>query len=218
MQDFCEKNKELSYLVNVQATENLAGIASDFQIPFLFTSTDMVFDGKKGNYSETDSPSPINTYGEHKSMAESKILAIYPPSLIVRLPLLFGHPDASRKNYFTTFLEQLKLGNPQTLFTDEYRSICGAYSIADAIINFSGKYQGILHLGGNERLSRFDFGEKVAETFDIDKKLLKPCMQDEVTFSYNRPKDVSLYSAKANSLGFSPKAVVEELNELKMFI
>lgn len=215
---FCEKNKALSYLINVQATENLAGIASDFQIPFLFTSTDMVFDGKKGNYKETDVPFPINTYGEHKAIAESRVLDIYPSSLVVRLPLLFGQPDASSKNYFTNFLQQLKQGTPQTLFTDEYRSICGAYSIADAMLHFLGKVDGILHLGGGERLSRYDFGEKVATAFDLDKNLLNACSQDDVQFSYHRPKDVSLDSTKANSLGFSPKAVAEELNEIKTLI
>jgi dTDP-4-dehydrorhamnose reductase len=216
--NFCEKNKELSYLINVQATENLAGIASDFQIPFLFTSTDMVFDGKKGNYSEIDTPSPINTYGEHKTLAESKLLAIYPASLVVRLPLLFGHPDASSKNYFSTFLQQLKQGAPQTLFTDEFRSICGAYSIADALLQFIGKQQGILHLGGSERLSRYDFGERTATIFGLEKRLLNACSQTDVQFSYQRPKDVSLDSTKANSLGFSPKAVLEELNEIKKLI
>lgn len=216
--DFCEKNKELSYLINVKATENLAGIASDFQIPFLFTSTDMVFDGKKGNYSEIDTPSPINTYGEHKAMAESKALNIYPSSLIVRLPLLFGHPNASSKNYFASFLQQLNQGSQQTLFTDEYRSICGAYSVAEGILQFLGQQHGILHLGGSERLSRYDFGEKTADILELDRTLLNACSQDDVQFSYQRPKDVSLDSAKANSLGFSPEAVAEELNEIKTLI
>ncbi len=215
---FCEKNKALSHLINVQASENLAGMASDFQIPFLFTSTDMVFDGKQGNYKETDAPSPINTYGEHKVKAESRVLDIYPSSLVVRLPLLFGQPDASSKNYFTHFLHQLEQGAPQTLFTDEYRSICGAYSIADAMLHFLGKENGILHLGGDERLSRYDFGEKITAVFGLDKNLLNACSQEDIQFSYQRPKDVSLNSTKANSLGFSPKAVTEELNEIKNLI
>ena len=76
--NFCQKNPEISYTVNVEASRNLAGICSDFNIPLAFTSTDLVFDGKKGRYRETDQKNPVSIYGEHKSAAEDEILKIYP--------------------------------------------------------------------------------------------------------------------------------------------
>ena len=73
------------HAVNVEASVNLAGICSDFQIPFAFTSTDLVFDGKKGRYKEEYAKNPLSIYGEQKSIAEEGILKIYPGSTVFRL-------------------------------------------------------------------------------------------------------------------------------------
>jgi dTDP-4-dehydrorhamnose reductase len=208
---FCEANREKSYSVNIEATANLAGIASDLKVPFVFTSTDMVFDGERGLYTEEDDVNPINIYGEHKAIAEQKVLSLYPESLIVRLPLMFGSIAAAGNNFLSKVIQQNKSGEETKLFTDEYRSVCGAHSIAKGILELAGRSNGVIHLAGKERLSRYEFGIRATETLGLSESLIIPCSQQDVVFSYKRPKDVSMKIEKALSFGYSPMALDEDL-------
>ena len=208
---FCQNNKEVSYAVNVDATKNLAGICCDFQIPFAFTSTDLVFDGAKGMYMEEDAKNPLSVYGQHKSMAEDEAVKIYPGATVFRLPLMFGDEHAGSSNYFSKFLKQLRLGERVNLFSDEYRSVCGAKSISGGILKLFETTSGIIHLAGRERLSRYEFGLKVAKAFNFSEGLIDSCSQKDFKTDTPRPADVSLNINKAISLGFSPLAVAEEL-------
>ncbi len=209
--NFCEQNKELSYEVNVEATKNLAGICCDFKIPFAFTSTDLVFDGKQGMYKEDDAKNPLSVYGEQKSIAEYEALRIYPEATIFRLPLMFGAAEASAFNYLQKLIAQIKNSETAPLFHDEYRSVCGAKSIAKGILKLINE-TGTIHLAGKEKLSRYEFGLKAAKAFGLDESLLHSCSQKEVKMAAPRPADVSLNISKAKSLGFAPLSVDEELN------
>jgi len=209
--NFCEQNKELSYAVNVEATKNLAGICSDYHIPFAFTSTDLVFDGTKGMYKEGDEKNPVSVYGEQKSIAEDEVLKIYSEATVFRLPLMFGETKASASNYLQKFVSQIKNGEPARLFHDEYRSVCGARSIADGILKLITQ-TGVIHLAGREKLSRYDLGVKAAKVFSLNKELLQSCSQKDVKMAAARPADVSLDISKAISLGYAPLSVDEELN------
>lgn len=210
----CEKNQEASYALNVEATLNLGGICADLRIPMVFTSTDLVFDGKKGNYTETDTVNPLNRYGEHKAMAEEQLLRVYPEALIGRLSMMFGERAAGEHNYLQQLLRQLEQGLRPKLFFDEFRSICGAYEAARALLYFAGKQSGLLHLAGPERLSRYEFGLRVCRSFGFDESLLEPCSSDEVNTGSKRPKDVSLDVSKAAAAGFVAQKTDWSLNEL----
>lgn len=209
--NFCEHNEELSYQVNVEATKNLAGICCDYQIPFAFTSTDLVFDGKQGMYKEEDEKNPLSIYGEQKAVAEEEVLRIYPEATVFRLPLMFGEPEASAANYLQKFIVQIQKGEKAFLFHDEYRSVCGARSIAEGILKLIYE-TGIIHLAGKEKLSRYDFGLKACYAFGLDTSLLHSCSQKDVKMAAPRPADVSLDISKAVSLSYAPLSVDEELN------
>lgn len=209
----CQQEKELSYAVNVEATKNLAGLCSDYNIPFVFTSTDLVFDGLKGNYTEEDAPNPVNAYGEQKVIAEQEVARIYPPSGIFRLPLMFGFAEAGNANYLQKFVQGLKQGEPARLFTDEYRSVCGAASVSKGILQLLG-YAGVLHVAAAEKLSRYQFGVLAANAYGLDKNLLQACLQSDVKMAAARPPDVSLNISKALSLGYTPRTVAEELRQV----
>jgi dTDP-4-dehydrorhamnose reductase len=202
--------KELSYAVNVEATKNIAGICSDYRIPLAFTSTDLVFDGLKGNYSEEDEKNPVSEYGNQKAIAEEEVLKIYPEATVFRLPLMFGHPQASTSNYLQKFITQLQNEEEVNLFTDEFRSVCGAKSISAGILQLIG-HSGIIHLAGTERLSRYEFGLKAATAFQLPISLVQPCLQKEMKMAAPRPPDVSLNITKALNLGYNPLQVDEEL-------
>lgn len=208
---YCQQNPAQSELVNIEATKNIAGICSDYQIPFAFTSTDLVFDGKKGMYTETDERNPLSIYGEHKAKAEDAALEIYPDASIFRIPLMYGALEASSTNYFQKFIGLLKNGEAVNLFNDEYRSICGAKSVSQGLLQLTGKFSGVLHLAGSERLSRYEFGVKAANAFNLPVSQLNACSQKDIKSAAPRPADVSLNINKAISFGFAPQAVDEEL-------
>ena len=208
----CQANPALSYTINVEMAENIAGICSDYMIPMVFTSTDLVFDGMHGNYKEDDTTNPLMTYGEHKAIAEQKVLNIHPKALVVRCPLMFGELEASERNYFYHFVKGLREGNKANLFTDEYRSIASAYDIAAGIIQLCEKVTGILHIAGRERISRYDFGILVTQVFSLDKGLLNATTQS--TMATPRPADVSLNIDKALSLGYTPIYCKDGLSNL----
>lgn len=209
--NFCEQNKALSYEINVEATKNLAGICSDYNIPFGFTSTDLVFDGVDGMYQETSPINPVTAYGEQKALAEQEIHKIIPSAAIFRLSLMFGEPHASPSNYIQQFISRIQQGIKAPLFYDEYRCVCGARSISEGILSLLEHHTGIIHLAGREKLSRYDFGMKAVNAFNLDVSLVERCSQKDVKMSARRPPDVSLNISKALRLGFSPLTVDDEL-------
>lgn len=215
--NFCQENKELSDLINVDAARNMAGICSDYRIPFAFTSTDLVFDGKKGMYREEDTRNPVSVYGEQKAKAEDEILKIYPDATVFRLPMMFGYADAGTANYLQKFIGQMRKGETVNLFTDEYRSVCGAKSISKGILQLLERTSGIIHLAGGERLSRYDFGTMVIKAFAIKTGKINGCSQKEVKLSAPRPADVSLDISKAVKLGYVPMRAADELDQVAHF-
>jgi dTDP-4-dehydrorhamnose reductase len=211
--NFCELHPEESRLINVDATINLVGIAADFNIPFVFTSTDLVFDGERGLYTEEDEVNPLNEYGRQKAEAERVVLEIYPNAFIARLPLMYGDVNAGGiGNYLRRFIADNQDGKTANLFHDEYRSIGGAYSIAKGIVSLMPSTHGLVQLAGKEVVSRYAFGMMSAEVFGLNNELIQSVSQNDFTFVAKRPKNVSLNISKALSLGYNPLSIKEELN------
>lgn len=205
----CELQPESSFAINVQASEYLATLAAEYQIPFVFTSTDLVFDGKNAPYKEKDASYPICVYGEHKLMAEKNILTIYPQAIVARLPLMYGIPNRV-SNFFKDWQIQLKTGQPITAFMDEYRTAAHGLDVAKGIWLLLQQQQlGIWHLGGKERMSRHEFALQMANYLGCPKTLVIAAQQKDVHMPAARPADVSLDSSKAFSLGYAPRVLVD---------
>lgn len=153
-----QKNPGLARRVNVEATAFLAALA--VEIPLVLFSTDLVFDGRKGNYRETDAPNPLSLYGETKVAAEQIVLR-NPRHLVVRTSINGGiSPSGNR-----AFNEQLRrslqqAGQGMTLFSDELRSPIPAAETARAVWDLAAKNcTGLYHVAGAEKLSRLQIGE-----------------------------------------------------------
>ena len=156
----CKQNPELARLVNVEATRCLVELAAD--IPFVFFSTDLVFDGRKGNYVETDPVNPLTVYAETKVAAEV-IVQTHPRHIILRCALNAGRSPAGTY----AFNEQMSLAWQErrelNLFTDEFRCPLPAAVTARAVWELASKnVTGTYHLGGAERLSRYEIGMLLA--------------------------------------------------------
>ena len=211
----CQVHRQESHQLNVTASANLAGLCSDRNIPFVFTSTDLVFDGKNAPYAETDPVSPLSVYGEQKVAAETEIVRQHPGAAICRLPLMFGDPGPVAQSFLQPMLRHLSEGRVLNLFTDEYRSPTSGASAARGLLLALETVSGILHLGGRERVSRYDFGLRVAQTFGLRAATITPSRQSDVQMPAPRPADVSLDSTKAFRLGFSPLPLAQELAKVR---
>jgi dTDP-4-dehydrorhamnose reductase len=207
----CEQEPELSHAMNVEATQVLAAFCAQRAIPFVFTSSDQVFNGQAAPYSETDIPTPINRYGHHKAEAEALIQTLHPTATICRMPLMYGPANPTAECFLQGFLRTLEAGRPLNLFTDEFRTPAYVEDAAAGLLLALEKASGLLHLGGPDRLSRYDFGLRMAEVFDLDRELLLPSKQADVAMPAPRPADVSSNSQKAFALGYRPRGIVAGL-------
>lgn len=213
--NFCQEHPEESQAINVTASCNIAALCADYNIPCVFTSTDLVFDGLNPTYRETDPVSPINQYGEQKVMAEQGILQQYPKTAICRMPLMFGVVPPTASSFIQPFIKVLREGKELSLFTDEFRTPVSGETAARGLLLALEKVQGIIHLGGKERISRYEFGRLMAEILDLPLFNIKPCRQKDIPMSAARSPDVSLDSSKAFSLGYQPPSLQEELEALR---
>ncbi|MGF1677325.1 MAG: SDR family oxidoreductase [Rivularia sp. (in: cyanobacteria)] len=213
--NYCQIHPEESLLINVTVSLNIAGLCADNSIPYVFTSTDLVFDGLKGFYQETDRINPVNIYGEHKVMAEMGILERYPQAAICRMPLMFGNATPTASSFLQSFMKMLQEGKELKLFVDEFRTPVNGKTAAKGLLLAVEKVHGIIHLGGKERVSRYDFGRLLVETFEISAAKIKASKQQDVKMAAPRPQDVSLDSSKAFKLGYAPLSLQEQLLEVK---
>ncbi len=213
--NFCQNHPEESSLINVTTSLNIAGISSDYSIPCAFTSTDLVFNGLNPPYGETDPVSPISIYGEQKVMAERGMLERYPKTAVCRMPLMFGIAPTGTTSFIQPFIKILREGKELSLFTDEFRTPVSGKTAARGLLLALEKVEGVIHLGGKERVSRYDFGYLMADVLKLPQENLKGCLQKDVPMAAPRPSDVSLDSAKAFSLGYQPLSLREELEALR---
>ncbi|NMF81858.1 NAD(P)-dependent oxidoreductase [Nodosilinea sp. P-1105] len=203
----CEQQPEVSYTVNVEATRTLATYCGQRGIPLVFTSTDQVFDGQGAPYDETSAPNPINRYGQHKLAAEQLIQCLHPQAVICRLPLLYGPATPTAECFLQGFLRTLAARQPLRLFIDEFRTPAHGEDVAQGLLLALEKASGLLHLGGPERLSRYDFGLKMAAVFQLEAGLIVPSRQGDVAMPAARPADVSTHSRLALGLGYRPRGI-----------
>jgi dTDP-4-dehydrorhamnose reductase len=152
-----QKNRAPARRVNVEVTRLLAELAAEIQ--FVFFSTDLVFDGRKGNYIEIDTPNPLHIYGETKIAAEEIVLK-NPRHIVIRTSLNGGVSRASNRGFNEQLRLALQTGQGMTLFTDEFRSPIPAVETARAVWELAGKNcAGIFHVAGAGRLSRWQIGQ-----------------------------------------------------------
>ena len=212
--NFCQQYPEESAKINVTASLNIANLCSALDIPCVFTSTDLVFNGLNPPYRETDPVSPVSYYGEQKVLAEQGMLERYPKTAICRMPLMFGDVPPHASSFIQPFIQVLREGKELNLFIDEFRTPVSGETAAKGLLLALETTSGILHLGGKERISRYDFVQLMAEVFNLPTDTIKPCRQQDVKMAAPRPADVSLDSTKAFNLGYHPLSLREQLETL----
>lgn len=217
--NYCQNNPQESREINVTASVNIAGLCADSSIPCAFTSTDLVFDGLKAPYRETDAVCPVSIYGEQKVMAEEGMRDRYPLTAICRMPLMFGYGGTAAKSFIQPMLQSLREGKELALFVDEFRTPASGQTAARGLLWVLEKQvSGLLHLGGKERVSRYEFMRLLVEVLGLSEVKLATCRQEDVKMAAPRPPDVSLDSSKAFALGYQPLSLREEFEQLRELV
>lgn len=212
--NFCQTQPEASARINVGAVVFLAQTCATANIPLVFTSTDLVFDGTKAPYVETDPVCPLNIYGEQKAAAERAIAAAYSQSTICRMPLMFGNAPPTAISFIQPWIKSLQSGESLQLFVDEFRTPASANTAARGLLMALKLPGEILNLGGKERISRYEFGRLMAEIWGGDRSLITPISQRDLKMAAPRAADVSLDSTKAIGLGYNARSLRTELENV----
>jgi len=193
----CQGDPDLAWRTNVEVTKHLAALSSD--IPLIFFSSDLVFDGNKGNYTENDPVNPLSVYAETKAAAERLILE-NPKHTVVRTSLNGGTSPAGDRGFNEELRQAWQAGKTLSLFTDEFRSPIPAIVAARGVWELAGKNQpGLYHLAGAERLSRWQIGKLIASRWPQ----LSPRLEAASAKDYSgapRPPDSSLNCRKVQEL------------------
>jgi dTDP-4-dehydrorhamnose reductase len=193
----CQADPALARKVNVQATALLAELAA--AIPFFFLSTDLVFDGRLGCYDESAPVNPLSVYAETKAEAE-RIVFGNPRHTVLRLSLNGGTSPGGNRGFNEQMRRAWQAGQTLKLFMDEFRSPISAAVTARAIWELADRgAQGLYHLAGSERLSRWQIGQVLAKRWPE----LHPRIQAASLKEYAgapRPPDTSLNCAKVQKL------------------
>ena len=193
----CEQDPEQARRINAEDTAHLAQLSQD--IPFIFLSSGEVFDGSTGWYGETDEPNPINVYGQTKLEAEQAVLQ-NPRHTVVRIVLTAGTSETGDRSFVEDMYRTAKAGKDVTLYADEFRCPLPAGVIARVIWELVDREQpGLYHLGGSDRLSRWEIGETLLPWCpELKGHLMKGSARNHV--GSPRPADLSLRCDKIQSL------------------
>lgn len=145
---------------NVEVTRHLAELAAE--VPFVFYSTDLVFDGRRGRYTERDAVNPLSVYAETKVEAE-RIVLQHPRGLVLRTSLNAGVSPTGDRAFNEEMTLAWRAGRTLSLFEDEFRSPIPAEATARVTWDLLAiGATGVLHIAGSERLSRLQIGRLLA--------------------------------------------------------
>jgi dTDP-4-dehydrorhamnose reductase len=194
--DLCHRDPELAERVNTAGTRALVELCRRTHARLVYVSTDLVFDGQRGGYQETDPPSPLSIYGKTKAAGEAPVRE-YEAGVVVRTSLMFGPPINGRPNFFQAQVRSLESGSPMTLFVDEWRTPLSFHAAARGLVAIAeSDCYGLLHLGGPQRMSRYEMGQQLAAALGRDASVFRPARQADIPASEPRPRDVSLDSSR----------------------
>lgn len=214
--DKAETEKELCWDVNVNSNEYFAKYCVPTHSHLIYISSDYIFDGKNGPYTENDLPNPISYYGRSKLAGENVIRRFDIPYTIIRTNVLFGATKYGRPDFVKWVYDSLRKGKQINIVTDQINNPTYLNDLAWLIWNICKKSaKGVYNAGGKELLSRFEFANLIAEHFNLDKSLIKPIVTSDLKQPAKRPLRSGLVNIKAESeLGYKPKSLNECFGEM----
>jgi dTDP-4-dehydrorhamnose reductase len=217
--DACEADPQLAYRLNAELPEKLATYVARGGARLVHLSTDAVFDGKTGNYTEKDLPNPLSVYARTKLAGEQAVAAVNPQAIIARVNL-FGWSLSGKRSLAEWFFNNLQAGQSLKGFTDVYFCPLLVNDLAHILLKMlEAGLKGLYHVVSSDCLSKYDFGLSLARRFSLDEKLISPASVSEGNLLAARSPYLTLSSARlAQDLGISLPTVSSGLDHFyKLF-
>ncbi len=214
--DFCEANQDLAKHVNTELSRSVAELCEDHGIRLVHVSTDTVFDGKRGLYTEEDPPNPINFYGQTKAMAEKAVAEVGGKYAIARVSLVMGLPVIGAGNSFLSrMMSALDERKDVTAPSNEIRSPVDVITLGRALVELAGNdVRGFIHLSGNDLLNRYDMMQRIATRLGHSPDRIIAKDPSGIPGRAPRPLDVSLDNTKAREVLKTPMLGLDDALEL----
>ncbi|WP_194976132.1 SDR family oxidoreductase [Aquiflexum lacus] len=215
--DDCEKDQKRCRVANIDAVSNLIEACQINDVHFVHLSTDFIFDGEEGPYSEEGTPNPINYYGWTKLEAEKRIKESKIKWAIVRTVLVYGIAnDMSRSNIILWVKKSLEEGKNIKVVNDQWRTPTLAEDLAvGCTLIVKKRAVGIFNISGKDFLTPYDMAIQTADYFGLDKSLITEVDSTLFTQPAKRPPKTGFIIEKAkNELGYSPKSFTEGIGIL----
>jgi dTDP-4-dehydrorhamnose reductase len=211
--DECETNKEWTKKVNVIGTKNIVESVSKKRTHIIYISSDSVYDGIKGNFSEKDDVNPQNYYGESKYKGELEV-SRHPKSLILRTNLFGWNIQSNKSSLGEWVIRELSGKRKINGFKDAFFSTIYTKKLAEVIYHSILKnIVGIYNCGSIDSCSKYDFAVKIADWFNLDKHLIIPSSIEDFDFKAKRGKNLSLNVEKIiEILGYQLPTVNQSVN------
>jgi|SRR6185312_8399207 len=213
--DYCELHPAETRRVNVDGTLNVARACREIGARMIFYSSDYVFDGAKGVYTEEDATCPINEYGRQKAETERGVLECDPRNIVIRTSGAYGW-QWEPKNFVLQIRSKLSAGQAMTVADDLLYNPTYAENLAEitaALVETGAA--GIFHVVGAELIVRYEFSLRVARAFGLDETLLKPASVSRLASPTPRPKASSLRTDKVRAaVSAQPIGVDEGLRRM----
>jgi len=198
--DYCERNREFSYMTNVIGVKNVVEASNAIGARLIYFSTDYIFDGMAGPYYEDSTANPLSEYGRQKLIAEHYIALTAFNYLIIRTTVVYGW-ERQGKNFIYRLVKSLKEGNTVKVPNDQVGTPTYALDLAkNAIILSRIDLKGIMNVAGANCISRYEFALEAAKIFSLPQNLIHPVTTRELNQPAARPLVAGLKTEKAQTL------------------
>ncbi len=196
----CEANPELARHVNVELSFNVAQACAKLNLQLVHISTDHLFSGLEPSVNEAYLVNPRNVYGQTKAEAETRVMEAHPEALVIRTNF-YGWGPSYRSSFSDTIINSLRSGNEVNLFADVFYTPILAETLTFATHDLIKKQaKGIFNVVCDERISKYEFGLKLAKYLHLNESLIKPVLFGDKPGLVQRPLDLSLSNKKTCDL------------------
>lgn len=210
--DDCESAVDAAFAVNTRGPQYLSQWCSLNECRLVHFSTDYLFNGKNGPYSETDTPDPINMYGLSKLGGEAQIRRIFDNHLIIRTNVLFGKGPTEKASFVRWVVESLRENRLIHVVDDQYNNPTWSNDLAMAVKKFLElDLCGVINYGGPDYVNRYEFALKVCSIFDLDSSLIQPVTTDRLALAAPRPLKGGLDISRLKTLPGIPQTPLQEI-------
>ncbi|MEA1881073.1 MAG: dTDP-4-dehydrorhamnose reductase [Candidatus Marinimicrobia bacterium] len=212
--DGCETIPEMAESINLDGVKNLC---NGFDGHFFQISTDYVFDGTEGPYSESDETNPVSVYGKTKLAADKWLMENHEKTTILRANVVYGYTKRTKASFVKWVFDSLTNGKQINVVNDQWNNPTWTESIATVISKLiEEKAKGLYHYGDKDHMNRYEFAQLIAKVFELDAFLVSPISTAELNQPAPRPLQSGLKTEKIESaLGIVPNSVETCLMEIR---